>query len=357
MINDKNISQEGGDNCKLINADSVTINGVSAQEAMDIATNVYNANFLKLAETASEMASYRAESLARKFVEELSEKNESYLEQIATPDVQISLYDAQRQFAKSGDKNSEKILVDLLTQKVVDIHGNVDRGIRQIALDESISIVSKITPRQLDTLSIIFITAKTLNHNVNNLKSFNAYLESYYYPFAHDLLVDDLTYLHLEQIGCGSRMQAGYYYPIQQLLRDNYKAIFSKGFELSELNAILQQDEIPNGFVIPAQHAVNLFQLNAMTPTQIPSLLNRYSLDEAFEKPLSDLLESTTMSLDETKDYLLSNHPQLSNLIECWEDDEGPLNKFELTPVGIALAIANIKNKTGISMGFEIWVK
>ena len=76
--------------------------GVTATEARQIALDVYNANYLKLAGVAEDTARDRAERITRDFIETLQARNPAGLKGMGDPDMLRTLYAAQEGFACSG---------------------------------------------------------------------------------------------------------------------------------------------------------------------------------------------------------------------------------------------------------------
>jgi len=54
------------------------------------------------------------------------------------------------------------------------------------------------------------------------------------------------------------------------------------------------------------------------------------------------------MSPQEIKEYLIKVAPEIEPLFELWKDSQ--LSKYQLTTVGIAIAQANFRRKTGIKL-------
>ena len=154
MINDDIHKIKSGDSSTNIQANNITINqGISKADAMEIALNVYKNNFITLSDLAAKTAFERVKRFNEKFLTELFQQNEQVISEFQTPALQITLLEAQRECAKSGEKNLEEILISLLLERA----STSNRSLKQIALEESIKVVPKLTESQLDILVLNYL--------------------------------------------------------------------------------------------------------------------------------------------------------------------------------------------------------
>ena len=97
------MGQESGDNSTNIQvAGNLTI-GVSIENAKQIALNVFKDNFLELSEKAANTALTRAEELVNEFILTLFDQNQNLIDKLQEPAIQYSLFNVQREYAKTGD--------------------------------------------------------------------------------------------------------------------------------------------------------------------------------------------------------------------------------------------------------------
>ena len=61
------------------------------------------------------------------------------------------------------------------------------------------------------------------------------------------------------------------------------------------------------------------------------------------------------MNIDEVNAYLLSVDLRMTKIFEVWSSSS--FKKMELTSVGIAVAHANYRRKTGITLDLSEWIK
>lgn len=232
MIKDDNQNQTSGDDSTNLQAKSIAIHhhGISYSDARDIAIDVFKANYLQLSKSAAQIARDRAEELTDKFLEKLKEQNADAIASMETPGMQYALFSAQKEYARTGDKDLESLLVDIL----IDRSSSTERTIKQIVLDEALSVAPKLTSEQMDALTVNFFIVRTQNHAIVNLGKFAEYLDSDIGPFVNGLATDTSCYEHLVYTGCGSLSLIGNLKPIGGFYLHRYAGLFMKGFEEEE---------------------------------------------------------------------------------------------------------------------------
>ena len=126
--------------------------GLSYSDVKDIAMNVFKSNFYDLGEKVEELVQERAEKLLDDYLDKLKEKNPKYIKNTEDPDLRYVIYEAQKNYARRNDINIEKLLVDTLVERTI-YKGD---SIKELVLNEALSIIPKLTSKQIDILSLIF---------------------------------------------------------------------------------------------------------------------------------------------------------------------------------------------------------
>lgn len=224
------MKQSGGKDSTNYQAQVINV-GVTADEARNIALDLFKANFLELSQQAAEIATYRAEKLVNDTLEKLKQENPSGIEKMKNPDMQYAMYTAQKEFARTGDENLEEILIELLVERTKED----DRTFKQIVLDESLSVITKLNQKQIDILSLVFIIRRTVNNiYINYDKEIGDLLDYYertYSQFINELptVEEDTLLEHLVYAGCGrlSIGEAKY----ETIFKENYQKIFNSNNE------------------------------------------------------------------------------------------------------------------------------
>lgn len=352
MIKDKVQKQESGDDSTNLQAQSIVVNqGITYSDAKEIALDVYKANFLQLSQDAAQLARERAEELTDDFLEKLQQENESAIESMNEPSMQAALYEAQKQYAKTGDKDLEGLLVDILVERAA----TSERNIHQIVLDEALEVAAKLTTEQMDALTINFLITRTSSGTLTNLPAIPNYIKTHLAPFITSLSSETSCYEHLEYVGCGSLMHMGGLKPIEHIYQQAYGGLFSKGFNRERLeNDIETPDDYPQ-LVTNCLHDSSLLQVNAMNVGVIDQICEKHHIPADVKQKFVNLFNSTLMNPQEIKEYLVKVSSEIEPLFELWGNSG--LSKLGLTTVGIAIAQANFRRKTGVKLDLSIWVK
>jgi hypothetical protein len=350
MFNDKVQKQEGGENSSNFQGQTVNVySGITYKDAKEIALNVFMSNFLVLKNEAAEIAKSRAEEITENFLEKLNAKNPESFNEFKEPALQDALFVAQKEFAKSGDKDLGELLVDIL----VDRASNPIRNMMQIVLDESLRIAPKLTIEQLDTITLIFLLIRTKALNLRSLDEFNKRVIEDAMLFIDNLVNENSSYAYIEYLGCGY-VRAGDYGDLKNNFLREYKAMFQKGFTKDEFESDVDSIEKFGNFLIPCFHNKEKFQINHIDDTDLELGLSRAGIGEDIKAKLKLINNKYVMTLDEIGSYLLSVDSRMSKVFEAWT---GSFHKMELTSVGIAIAHANYRRKTGVTLDLSIWVK
>jgi hypothetical protein len=352
MINDHIQKQQGGDSSTNLQGQNIVIHqGITYSDAKEIALDVYRANFLQLSREAAEVARARAEELTDAFLEKLKKENEDAVSELSKPGMQAALFEAQKQYAKTGDKNLEGLLVDILVERA----STPERNIHQIVLDESLAVAAKLTTEQMDALTVNFLLSKTKNYTLVSLEAINPYFDTEIIPFLSKLTETSSCYEHLEYVGCGSHIHVGGLHPIEHLFRIQYPGLFSKGFDQSrfenEIGPITNYPEM----LMNCFHDLTKLQFNALDVEILRQKLKQRNLSDEIIDKFSNLFNSSLMSDQEIKEYILKAKPETQKLFDLWEKTS--MSKFVLTTVGIAIAQANYRRRTGRKLDLSIWVK
>lgn len=349
MIKDKTQKIESGDNSNNYQAETINQYGLSYREVKDLALDVFRENFLIFSEQAKQIAGERAEELIDNLLNEIKEKNPDLLNSFQEPGMQNALYTAQKSYAISGDKDTAELLVDIL----IDRAEQNERNTRQIVLDESLKVVSKLTNQQLDILTVVFILKYTMNNGLNDLGALKKYLEDNIKPFTDNLTKEHSAYQHLEYCNCGSVSVIDTY--VELMFLERYKGLFCKGIEPKEFEQYYA--DIPELFnlLCPCLHDNTKLQLKSLNDDVFRIKAKESGVSEENTQKLIDLLNSNLMNRDEVKEYLLKQGAFMEEFLDVWNNSS--LDEMTITSVGIAIAQANYKRKTGRGMDLSIWIK
>jgi hypothetical protein len=352
----KSQKQEGGDSSTNLQAESATItnitnnNGITYSDAKEIFVDMFNANFPKLLAAATTTAQERAEDVTEKFFLKLNERNPEAIKEFEQPAMQDALFTLQKQYAKSGDKELGDLLVDIL----VDRAAEPKRNMLQIVLDESLTVAPKLTIEQLDTITLSFLLVRTRRIDCSNYIDLINHFAKRVCPFVEGLTSEQTDYSHIEYLGCG-HVRTNVYEPIENGFRKSYKVYFSTGFTLEDVGNEFGDTSKFNGLLIPCFHDNLKLQLSCRDDDILDAMSKERGFSDEEITKLKNFVERTTMPANEIKELLIQALPTMTKFFEVW--DNSPLKSLELTSVGIAIAHANYRRKTGDTMNLSIWIK
>lgn len=353
MINGKNKNQEGGEGSSNIQAENVNVynSGISYSDAKEIALDVFKTNFIHLKNEAAQIAAERAEEITENILKTLNDKHPESLKEFEKPAMQDALFTAQKEYAKSGDKD----LGDLLADIIVDRANVSKRNMLQIVLDESLTIASKLTVEQLDSLTLNFLLIRTRRMVIRNYIEFQNYLNTNIFPFVDNLIVDKEHYNYLEYLRCG-HIRAGNYGQFENNLRKTYKGFFSKGFTIDEFDNKFEVNKLNiQDLIIPCFHDNTKLQIGVFDDETLDQRMSERGFEETQKINLKAFFEETTLTPNEIKDKLINFSPKMQKIFDVWTNSY--FNQFELSHVGIAIAHANYRRRTGETMDLSIWIK
>lgn len=351
MINKSSQRQDAGDNSTNLQGQQVIVNqGISYSDAKEIANDVFKANFIELKQEAAAIAQKRAEEVTEKVISELNKRHPESLSEFEQPAMQDALFNVQKQYAISGDQDLGDLLVDIL----VDRASQPKRNMVQIVLDESLSIAPKLTLEQFDTLTLNFLLVSTRRMDVKNYGELIAHFKKRIAPFVENLSDSHSDYTHLEYLGCG-HVRAGNYGQLEQRLRDTYKAFFSSGFTQEELIAEIGEGHNLTGLIIPCFHDSSKLQIGVLDESVLEHISGQNELDQEIVTKLKQYFTKTTKNQNDIKIMLIDAIPEMEKIFDTWS--KSSFKQFELTSVGIAIAHANYRRRTGETMDLSIWIK
>lgn len=346
MFKDHNQEQQAGDKSTNLQAQNITVNqGISYQDAKEIATDVFKNNFLHLSQKALMTAEERAQELIVDFLEKINSEKPNAISSVESPSMQHALFSAQKEYAKTGDKDLSEILVDLLVER----SDKEERTLLQIVLDESIEVASKLTQPQFDVLTLVFILKYSMNHNLGNLEKFDDYIKTYIIPFCNNLTQENSCYQHLEYANCSSMLLGS---KLGEIFTNNYVGLFQKGSSKDELDQLF--GDYSKDLVVNCLQNKELFQIKSLNLDQLEKQLSNIEIPQNIKNQISAKFKSNIFSVIEVENYVRKIDDRMDNFIKIWNETMSSVN---LTSVGMALGRANFKRKTGIYIDLSIWIK
>jgi hypothetical protein len=339
-------SAQGGSTAIQAGRDIVI--GMSYSDVKDVCIDVFQSNYYKLAGMARETAQARAEEITEEFLTKLREENPEGFSHANDPGFQHAVYTAQKEHARTGDKDLGSLLVDLL----VDRSKQKERDIIQIVLDESLSTAPKLTNGQLASLSIFFVFRYTQNFGINSHDDLGEYFDRHIQPFVERMVESAASFQHLEFSGCGS-IGAGHL-TLETILSKVYQGLFMKGFDEEEVRSRQFSMERHPDLFIRCINDNEKFQVRGKNVENLDAGLAERGVSDEDKVILKGLYDFAKMSDNEIREKCIQIRPYMERVFNVWS--KSAMTNFALTSVGIAIGHANVKRLIGKFADLAIWI-
>ena len=346
--------QSGGDGAINVQAaGSVTIisSGLSAEDVKTISLDVFKSNAAVLAASAKQVAENRVEEMTELFLEQLQKRNPEALNQAVNPDFQMALLDAQKAYARTGDKDLAQVLIDLLVNRTQ----HQSRTFREIVLSESLQVVPRLTAQHINTISVIFILRHTSSFGVNDLDGLKNLFMRQLAPFVDSLVASEACYQHLAYSGAANNsggIQCGNV-AIPEIWRLNYPWIFSKGLPLEQYENFIKQYPDLRQFIVPVPGNEPNVQLIPILKHALKDQLKAMNIPDQIGDELWAKTSSAAALTPEVIQQIESIEGY-TKLNKIWTTSA--LQRTLLTSVGIAIGHANFQRITGDAAPLSIWL-
>lgn len=230
-------TQKSGNHSTTVQGDSVVIHqGISYEAARSIALEVYGANIVKMSEEAAQLATRRAEHLTEKFLSNVIERYPEAIVSMQDPGMQMAIFLAQKEYARSGDADLESLLIDILVERANHNEQSVDK----IVLDESLTVVPKLTIEHLDALTVNFLLIRSAM-DFEDIEQFCNFIEDQLIIFSRHLTKKNSCYEHLEYAKCGSIMRVARWPPIGEIIRARWPRLFNDANDPENCGVVLEK--------------------------------------------------------------------------------------------------------------------
>ncbi|MEW7986494.1 MAG: LPO_1073/Vpar_1526 family protein [Candidatus Thiodiazotropha endolucinida] len=358
-------NQKGGDNSENLQAaGNITKNyyiGASKDEVKQIALQVFETNFYKLTNEAHSIAFQRAEEITNKIIHRLWQKLPSGFNAASDPDFQYILYSAQRDFARTGDRNIGDLLVDLIIERCK----SPDRSIRQIICDEALEILPKISQEMINILGIVFFFRHYYGETTIDKSSISRYpnieetslskhLNKYVMPFGIPIYAGYYLYKHLETTSCCTFTEQREK-SLVEIIKGRLQGYFQAGFTQDEIDETGLSKDMQKRLIIPCLNDTNKLQVNAVSLIQLSLKKSELNLTKEDKSAIDFLFENRTLYDSDIMTKCANSAPYMKNIFELWSQTE--LGKVNLTSNGIAIGHASLKKHVEDIPDLEYWIR
>jgi hypothetical protein len=347
LTNEQN--QQGGDNA--INAQAgrdVVVQGVTYTEARQIATDVYCANALEMQGLAKQVATERAEHLIDQFLSKMQVKGVPNISEAARPDFQHILFEAQKAFARAGDDATEAVLVDLLVQRATESA----RNIRQVVLNEAVIAVARLTPQQIDLLTLIFLLRHCATPGLTSrMQIIGPLLMAAQFTTAipeGDAVLSYLVYAGVAQHTLTPTS-------VQAILKSEYPGLLSLGFEKPLFDTLIAAEPAVEKVLMPSEANPELVQVRGQSESAVNSLCEQLGISEHARFNLARKLQERPLADNDIEALFAPKSEAVKTLFHIW--NKSSVQHYVLTSVGQAIGHANAVRRHLVTADLGAWIK
>lgn len=187
------VNQAGGD----VNL-STTINyGMGYTETKDLFMDLFHIEFTKLGKDVEHLINERAEKIVVDYLNKLVQEDPNLIQNTKNPDIRYDIIEAQKAYARLGDQEMADLLVKILVERTK----STENTFKNIALNESLSVIPKLTSKQIDVITLIYLV-----RYYSFVPEFKMPFDFYYQTLVNFLAVEipnsEMFYQHLQYSGC-----------------------------------------------------------------------------------------------------------------------------------------------------------
>ena len=352
-INSENIlTQTAGENSKNLNVMGDYHEGLSYKDARQVALDVFKANSSVYTEIAKKTIDERVVNITDDIFTMIYSELPDTVEKLVEPAVQDTLLKIQKEYAKNDDPALKERLIALLKNRLK----ADEKDMETIVLDEALEIVPKLTGIQLNILSLNLTVLRILHHEVTNRDTFFHMLTSKILLFYSNHMSKTMEYAHLQYLGCiGILSEGRTYKPIEEIFRNRYAGLFSRGFSREEFYEYMgiEIQEFQQ-LITTCQIDKEKYQFNAMNENVLKYSIAQSGKQE-YEEKLLQYYKEHIMEVKEIKDDISSHVQGFEELADFWKKTS-EFKSMNLTSVGIEIGLLNYNLQTGSKIQWKDFI-
>lgn len=352
-INSENIlTQTAGENSKNLNVMGDYHEGLSYKDARQVALDVFKANSSVYTEIAKKTIDERVVNITDDIFTMIYSELPDTVEKLVEPAVQDTLLKIQKEYAKNDDPALKERLIALLKNRLK----ADEKDMETIVLDEALEIVPKLTGIQLNILSLNLTVLRILHHEVTNRDTFFHMLASKILLFYSNHMSKTMEYAHLQYLGCtGILSEGSTYKPIEEIFRNRYAGLFSRGFSREEFYEYMgiEIQEFQQ-LITTCQIDKEKYQFNAMNENVLKYSIAQSGKQE-YEEKLLQYYKEHIMEVKEIKDDISSHVQGFEELADFWKKTS-EFKSMNLTSVGIEIGLLNYNLQTGSKIQWKDFI-
>lgn len=346
------MKQQGGDASQNIQVKGDFYNGITEENARKIALDVFKANFCELSVIAAQKTMERIVEMNEKFLKKCFSEIPQFVQKLQEPSIQLSIFDVQKEYAKTGDEELEERLLNLLIERIK----SEERSLTQIILDEALHVLPKLTNEQVDVLTLAFSIIEVQHSSGLNLKSLIDAIDNEILAFYPKERITHAFVTHLQYTGSCVILSGGKPFNLlEDIFLGRYNGVLNNGFTEGEFRKEIDENfQKYESIIVKCQQNPNNVQFNSMTRMELEQKINKKGL-ETKKNEILKLWDRSTMTRQEVKQFFNTHNPRFEDLSQYWKSTN--LRTVSLTSVGLVIAILNFNKKTGSNLSIDQWLR
>lgn len=346
MIKKSKMEQKSGKDSTNIQIQEFNT-GLSYKDVKELCFDLITDKLDSYKKEASIEATKRESKLRNDFIAEL-EKNKVDLEEFKNPSMQLCYIDAQKGYISYGDEMSEKILIELLKDRMCES----DKSILQISLNEAVKVAPLLMKKHFNVLALVFFIKEM---NIMGIKTRNEllnFIEEVVTKFTKDISLTKIDYDHLEYNKCITKIEI-LKSDIFNILKHKYNYYFLREISYNKFQKKYYQLTKYIGTI----SFFNVDSDNVLRFKEVDSFLSYNELDVIYSNDIevfNKMIEDLTMSDTEFEKTILDYNDLLCPLLYTWNDSL--ISSSSLTTIGKVLAMINIKIELNLPIDMSIWI-
>lgn len=330
-------------------------NGLNPGQVKETFEFLLKENYPKAQEKAAKSVEQRLEKFTHMFLEMANGKlTVDDIDKFSDPDFQFVLTNALITNARHDSQTLRENLSKLLIKRI-----NSNQDLEKIVLDEAIKTIGKLTPNQIDILTLCFILKYITSFVVHDWPSFNEFLNGDVQTLLSSFENDDVDTQHLLYANCITKLtcRKGVLYHIQK----NYPFLFSEHLSKEQITNlginkyIMEYDgKKVIDVIFSYDESTNKYYFNDTDYDYLFNHILVYSnMPYDKMKRIEDLHKKSVF--DEAK---VVNEMEKTDIwdelfVKCCC---GFIDDIELTSVGIAIAVIRLEEMSKSRIDLQSWI-
>lgn len=350
IIKDQVFKDSQQSNAHFDNVENIHINQANArteQKMLEIMGKVVDQNIAMYQDMAKTKALQRNDEFKQLIEAQVNNLSTVEMTKLAEPDTQGIILEASNINVRTSNFDLRKILASLVIKRVKDDKKGQEE-LKNIVYNEAIHAVGKITNNQLKIITVSYLLTQTMDNSITSLEKLNEYFNKDIKPLL-DFRNTNSEFNYLVYAGLASIMQVGHI-DIIEIFKQQYTFLFLKPMTLEEIENLGISKGIANEILTAINSGITIKNADALQE----ALDKIKIINPDTKSKLVNFYKSRILENIEIEKLIFEKTDAGKELIKSY--NESKLRQMSLTPVGLAIAIANFEQISGMSLDVDLWI-